>query len=96
MTGSAPAPESAVTQVAEATVRLDVLIVEDSPSDAAMVRVALGIDAALTQITIDRSALLDADAVDACLRLFREQGFVLTSADDAVGWSYPIAAATEV
>jgi len=58
-------------------------------------RPALGIDAALAQVTADRGALLDADAVDACLRLFREQGFVLTSADDAVGWSYPIAAATE-
>jgi PAS domain S-box-containing protein len=50
-------------------------------------RPALGIEAALVQITIDRGKRLDADAVDACVRLFREQGFVLTESDDNVGSS---------
>ena len=38
-------------------------------------RPGLGIDVALAQIERDRGKLLDADAVDSCLRLFREQGF---------------------
>jgi len=38
-------------------------------------RAAFGIDAALEEIEKGRGVLYDADAVDACLRLFREQGF---------------------
>ena len=40
-------------------------------------RAALGIDAALKEIEDNRGVLYDADAVDACLRLFREKGFTL-------------------
>ena len=38
-------------------------------------RPGLGIDAALQEIADGRGTLFDADAVDACIRLFREQGF---------------------
>ncbi len=38
-------------------------------------RPALGIDAALEEIEKNKGVLYDADAVDACLRLFREKGF---------------------
>ncbi|MDD3847547.1 MAG: response regulator [Syntrophorhabdaceae bacterium] len=38
-------------------------------------RSALGIDAALEEIEKNKGILYDADAVDACLRLFREKGF---------------------
>jgi PAS domain S-box-containing protein/putative nucleotidyltransferase with HDIG domain len=40
-------------------------------------RPALGLKAALEEIEKNRGALYDADAVDACLRLFREEGFQL-------------------
>lgn len=40
-------------------------------------RASLGIDVALAQIERDRAVLLDADVVDACLRLFREGRFSL-------------------
>jgi len=36
-----------------------------------------GVERALTEIETNRGKLYDADAVDACLRLFREQGFTL-------------------
>ena len=39
-------------------------------------RPALGIDSALEEISKNREVLYDPDAVDACLRLFREKGFV--------------------
>jgi PAS domain S-box-containing protein len=39
-------------------------------------RPALGVDAALEEIGNSRGRLFDPDAVDACLRLFRERGFV--------------------
>jgi len=42
-------------------------------------RPAIGLDAALTEIENNKGALYDADAVDACLRLFREKGFQLVS-----------------
>ena len=41
-------------------------------------RPGLGMDAALEEITRVRGAQLDAVAVDACLRLIREKGFVFT------------------
>jgi len=40
-------------------------------------RPALGIEAALAEIEKHRGITYDADAVDACLRLFREKGYVL-------------------
>jgi len=40
-------------------------------------RPALGLDAALVEIENNKGKLYDADAVDACLRLFREKGFQL-------------------
>jgi putative nucleotidyltransferase with HDIG domain len=40
-------------------------------------RPGLGIDAALAEIEKNRGILYDAEAVDACLRLFREKGFQL-------------------
>jgi len=38
-------------------------------------RAALGIDVALEEISRNRGILYDADAVDACLKLFREKGY---------------------
>ncbi|MCK9195567.1 MAG: PAS domain S-box protein [Syntrophales bacterium] len=40
-------------------------------------RAALGLNAALAEIENNKGKLYDADAVDACLRLFREKGFQL-------------------
>jgi putative nucleotidyltransferase with HDIG domain len=40
-------------------------------------RPSLGINAALEEIEKNRETLYDADVVDVCLRLFREQGFQL-------------------
>jgi putative two-component system response regulator len=40
-------------------------------------RPAIGLDKALEEISINRGILYDPDAVDACLRLFREKGFSL-------------------
>jgi len=40
-------------------------------------RPALGLNAALAEIENNKRTLYDADAVDACLRLFREKGFQL-------------------
>ncbi|HEY5498488.1 MAG TPA: HD domain-containing phosphohydrolase, partial [Syntrophales bacterium] len=40
-------------------------------------RPALGLNAALAEIENNKGTLYDADAVDACLRLFREKGFQL-------------------
>jgi HD-GYP domain-containing protein (c-di-GMP phosphodiesterase class II) len=38
-------------------------------------RPALGLDAALEEIEKNSGTLYDTDAVEACLRLFREEGF---------------------
>jgi HD-GYP domain-containing protein (c-di-GMP phosphodiesterase class II) len=38
-------------------------------------RAALGIDKALEEITAQRAVVYDSEAVDACLKLFREKGF---------------------
>jgi HD-GYP domain-containing protein (c-di-GMP phosphodiesterase class II) len=38
-------------------------------------RAALGIDAALNEINALRGVTLDAQVVDACLRVFRKQGY---------------------
>jgi HD-GYP domain-containing protein (c-di-GMP phosphodiesterase class II) len=40
-------------------------------------RPAIGLNAALEEIEKNKGILYDADAVDACLRLFREEGFQL-------------------
>ncbi|MEE9585024.1 MAG: regulator, partial [Candidatus Brocadiales bacterium] len=40
-------------------------------------RPALGIDKALEEISQKRGVFYDPDAVDACVRLFREKGFKL-------------------
>ena len=40
-------------------------------------RPALGLEAALAEVENNKETLYDADAVDACLRLFREKGFQL-------------------
>ena len=40
-------------------------------------RPALGLDAALAEIEKHRGRLYDSGAVDACLRVFREQGYQL-------------------
>ncbi len=44
-------------------------------------RPALGMDAALDEISAKRGKWFDPDAVDACIRLFREKGFDFDSAD---------------
>jgi PAS domain S-box-containing protein/putative nucleotidyltransferase with HDIG domain len=44
-------------------------------------RPALGLNAALEEIEINKGTLYDADAVAACLRLFREKGFQLEGHD---------------
>jgi putative nucleotidyltransferase with HDIG domain len=43
-------------------------------------RPALGLNAALEEIENNKGTLYDADAVDVCLRLFREKGFQLEGA----------------
>ena len=43
-------------------------------------RPALGLDAALTEIENNKGTLYDADVVNACLKLFREDGFQLENA----------------
>ena len=40
-------------------------------------RPALGLDAALEEIENNKGILYDTDAVDVCLRLFREKGYQL-------------------
>jgi HD-GYP domain-containing protein (c-di-GMP phosphodiesterase class II) len=40
-------------------------------------RPALGVDVALAEIEEQKGVLYDPDAVDACVRLFREKGFKL-------------------
>ena len=42
-------------------------------------RAAFSIDAALEEISRGRGVLYDADAVDACLRLFRQKGFAFSA-----------------
>ena len=68
LSGSAIAIEARILAVAD--------VVEAMASHRPY-RPALGIDAALHEITEHRSALYDAEAVDACVRLFRERGFLL-------------------
>jgi len=43
-------------------------------------RPALGLEAALAEIESNKGTLYDADAVEACLRLFREKDFQLENA----------------
>ncbi len=46
-------------------------------------RPALGIDLALEEISRNKGIVYDADVVDACLRLFREQGYALVKKREA-------------
>ena len=45
-------------------------------------RPALGVDAALAEIEAGRGAKYDANVVDICLKLFREEGFQFTTEQD--------------
>jgi PAS domain S-box-containing protein len=56
---------------------LAVADVVESMSSHRPYRPTLGIDAALNEISKNKGTLYDADAVDACLRLFREKGYQL-------------------
>ena len=49
--------------------------VVESMSSHRPCRPALGMDAALDEITKNRGSLYDAAVVDACLKLFREKGY---------------------
>jgi HD-GYP domain-containing protein (c-di-GMP phosphodiesterase class II) len=51
--------------------------VVESMSSHRPYRPALGLNAALAEIENNKGTLYDADAVDACLRLFQEKGFQL-------------------
>lgn len=42
-------------------------------------RTALGVDAALEAVNEGRGSLFDSDAVDACMHVFREDGYQLPS-----------------
>ncbi len=44
-------------------------------------RVSLGIDAALTEIRQQRGILYDLEVVDACLELFKDESYILATAD---------------
>ncbi len=48
-------------------------------------RAAKGLEKALAIIAAERGRGFDADAVDACLRLFREKGYSLTAGDESRG-----------
>ena len=48
-------------------------------------RPALGIEAAIAEVVEKQGTLYDADAVDACVRLFREKGFKLDDSTAAGG-----------
>lgn len=47
-------------------------------------RAALGLDAALDEITLHRGVLYDSRAVDACLKIFREKGYVFPAGETFV------------
>ena len=66
--GQAILPEARVLAVAD---------VVEAMSFERPYRPALGIATALEEITTGRGLLYNADAVDACLRLFSEKGFIL-------------------
>ena len=50
-------------------------------------RAALGIDAALDEITRHRNVLYDAAVVDACIRLFCEKGYAFPSGGSGVSFN---------
>lgn len=66
LVGAAILPESRVVAVAD---------VVEAMASARPYRAALGIDAALAEIAAHRGTGYDPDVVDACLRLFREDGY---------------------
>jgi HD-GYP domain-containing protein (c-di-GMP phosphodiesterase class II) len=63
---------------------LAVADVVEAMSLARPYRAALGVDAALDEIERGAGKRFDADVVDACCRLFRQEQFVMTADDDAV------------
>jgi PAS domain S-box-containing protein len=67
--GEAIAPEARVLAVAD---------VVEAMSSHRPYRPALGLDAALDEVEQGRGSLYDADAVDACVALFREEGFTFS------------------
>lgn len=68
--GEAICPEARIMAVAD---------VVEAISSHRPYRPGLGLDKALDQIAGNRGILYDADAVDACVRLFREKGFTFES-----------------
>jgi len=66
LTGDDILPESRILAVAD---------VVEAMATHRPYRPALGLDKALEEITQNRGRLYDPDAVDACLRLFREKGY---------------------
>lgn len=66
LTGGQMLPEARILAVAD---------VVEAMSSHRPYRAALGLEVALREIESQRGRLYDADAVDACLKLFREQGF---------------------
>jgi PAS domain S-box-containing protein/putative nucleotidyltransferase with HDIG domain len=66
LTGDKLLPESRILAVAD---------VVEAMATYRPYRAALGLSAALEEIAKNRGILYDPDAVDACLRLFREKGF---------------------
>jgi putative two-component system response regulator len=68
LTGAAILPEARIIAVAD---------VVEAMATHRPYRPALGVDAALEEITKQRGVKLDEAAVDACVRLFREKGYAL-------------------
>jgi HD-GYP domain-containing protein (c-di-GMP phosphodiesterase class II) len=68
LTGDKLLPESRILAVAD---------VVEAMATYRPYRAALGLSAALEEIAKNRGILYDPEAVDACLRLFREKGFLI-------------------
>jgi len=68
LTGDQILPESRIMAVAD---------VVEAMATHRPYRPAMGLDEALEEITINKGLLYDPEAVDACLRLFREKGFTI-------------------
>ncbi len=68
LTGNNILPESRILAVAD---------VVEAMATHRPYRPALGLEPALQEITENRGVLFDEDAVDACLRLFREKGYTI-------------------
>ncbi|NMC91378.1 MAG: HD domain-containing protein [Smithella sp.] len=68
LTGNNILPESRILAVAD---------VVEAMATHRPYRPALGLEPALQEITQNRGVLFDEEAVDACLRLFREKGYTI-------------------